>query len=91
MDDLVQRLRRYSLRSGYARYCHRAADRIEQLERENETNERNLCQLTDELAVARRENVELRKQLSAIPITQFPQSFRDDLAEAIRLGKVTIS
>jgi hypothetical protein len=38
-----------------------------------------------------RENAELRKQLSAIPITQFPQSFRDDLAEAIRLGKVTIS
>lgn len=38
-----------------------------------------------------RENAELRKQLAAIPLTQFPQSFRDDLAEAIRLGKVTIS
>ncbi len=32
---LVERLRKYSLRSGYAWYCHRAADRIEQLEREN--------------------------------------------------------
>jgi hypothetical protein len=37
------------------------AARIKELERENETNERNLCQLTDELAEARRENAELRK------------------------------
>jgi hypothetical protein len=31
------------------------------LERENEANERNLCQLTDDLAASRRENAELRK------------------------------
>jgi hypothetical protein len=42
-----------------------AADRIEQLERENEANERNLCQLTDDLAASRRENAELRKELQA--------------------------
>lgn len=38
---------------------------MEQLERENEANERNLCQLTDDLAASRRENAELRKQLQA--------------------------
>ena len=41
-------------------YPHMAA-RIKELECENETNERNLNQLTDELADARRENAELRK------------------------------
>ena len=63
MTDLVQRLK-----SGYTGFatpvndmCNAAADRIEKLERENEANERNLCQLTDELAASRRENAELRK------------------------------
>ncbi len=43
----------------------KTADHIEQLERENEANERNLCQLTDDLAASRRENAELRKELQA--------------------------
>ena len=39
---------------------------IEQIERENETNERNLCQLTDELADARRENAELKAKIESM-------------------------
>lgn len=126
-----------------AKALEKAHWRIKELERENEANERNLCQLTDDLAAARRENAELlmaaprsrlrinekaqfqeqikqleadvqrfnlaqdilegaikkledenaelRQKLASVPLTQFPQSFRDDLAEAIRLGKVTIS
>jgi len=34
--------------------------------RENETNERNLCQLTDELAAARRENTELKAKIESM-------------------------
>jgi IS1 family transposase len=34
--------------------------------RENETNERNLCQLTDELAAARRENAELKAKIESM-------------------------
>lgn len=58
MTDLVQRLRTEWAHSDLTQV---AADRIEALERENAANERNLCQLTDELAAARRENAELRK------------------------------
>jgi hypothetical protein len=60
MDDLVLQLRHVAIWSNPQIFCD-AADQIEQLERENEANERNLCILTDELAAARRENAELRK------------------------------
>ena len=62
MTDLMQRLR-----TPWTKPAHtppefaEAANHIEKLERENETNERNLCILTDDLAASRRENAELRK------------------------------
>jgi IS1 family transposase len=34
--------------------------------RENKTNERNLCQLTDELAEVRRENAELKAKIESM-------------------------
>lgn len=71
---------------------------IRQLERENAFNQeimrekhRAALGFLQRIAHLEDENAELRQKLASVPLTQFPQSFRDDLAEAIRLGKVIIS
>ena len=65
--DIVERLRKYSLRSGYAIHCHAAADEIERLRAENFTLAAGQCvnaTADDGGRLYCKEVVRLREQMS---------------------------